>query len=359
MSRRAANDSKKRRELRIFLVLYFGVLSGIMAVWLHSAWPSMAAQFWKSTPCTIERFEIVADRASDPAFRADLIFHYEVDGVRHTGTKLLPGRDGDRDYGTLAEIREALVRPASHGSIANLSGTEARCFVSRFDPARASLERSLPGVLAGIVAAATFFGFFGVFGTCVMLASFRKDPEDAGKATAILVKAVVLFFTMAGLTLAGLFLGHVIDTSRMKEWKQAQAQVIWSRTVWVDMGKHSRKVPDIFYRYEVEGRDYLSNRYSLKPSDYAGERATRIAMSHPEGSRLWVFFDPEKPWRSVIQRDEPAIGWIFLALIPCSALPVGVFLWLRRQRRRTAKSPLPLRRERRPRSLRDRSRGKW
>ncbi|WP_035609031.1 DUF3592 domain-containing protein [Haloferula sp. BvORR071] len=359
MSHTTEDDSKKRRELRIFLVFYFVILSGITAVWLHGSRSSIAAQFWKSTPCTIERFEIVADRASNPAFRADLIFHYEVDGVRHTGTKLLPGRDGNRDYGTLAEIREVLVQPATRGNIANLSGTEARCFVSRFDPARASLKRSLPDVLAGVVVAGTVLGFFGVFGTCVMLASFRRDPGDAGKAIAILVKAVVLLFTLASLAIAGLFLAQVIETFRMKEWNETQAQVVWSRTDRVEVGKRSKRVPDIFYRYQVEGREYLSNRYSLKPSDFAGEKATGIATSHPEGSKLWVFFDPEKPWRSVIRRDGPAIGWTVLALIPFIALPVGVFLWSGRQRSRLTKSPLPPRRERRPRSLRERSRGKW
>ncbi|MCW1912536.1 hypothetical protein OJ996_03055 [Luteolibacter sp. GHJ8] len=107
MSAPTEDGTRNHRHVRFVGIGFCALVLIIFGLSFKEAWSTLTGQFWRSTPCIIERFEIVADRGTTPAFTADLLFHYQFDGIRHTGTRLWPAKQGDRDYRSLAEVPRA------------------------------------------------------------------------------------------------------------------------------------------------------------------------------------------------------------------------------------------------------------
>lgn len=349
MPKPAKSETANRRSLRFFAIAWLAIVLGITAIGLKSTWRLVAAQFWRATPCTIERFEIVADRDSYPAFKADLLFHYEIDGVRHSGTDPWPGQTSDRDYGNFADLREPILQ--STGAKDSIpAGTPAQCFVSRFDPSQASLGIP-PHAIGTILAPAVFLGFFLFIGICLLIAAFRRDP---GNITTWLLGAAMGFFGAVGLGLLGMASQASLEASKTSGWKHANAKVLWSRIDHVGSGKSYRRICEIFYHYEVNGRSYRSNRYVL--GDHAD---ARLITRHPEASTLVIIYDPAKPWRALV---EPGLvsKISFIAFLGIGSTALSAFGFFHMWKQRKVPAPPPIQRnERRPRSLRKRSRGRW
>ena len=56
------------------------------------------------------------------------------------------------------------------------------------------------------------------------------------------------------------------------------------------------------YSYDVEGTRYGGDRLRIRPNRYQGERsAKRELAKYPAGQKVKVYYDPEKPERSVLE----------------------------------------------------------
>lgn len=296
----------------------------------------------------------MADRETTPAFTADLLFHYEVDGIRHTGTRLWPAKQSDRDYRSLAEVREPLIDTL--GSTAAIpSGTAAVCFVNPSDPSQAALAKPSAS-WSTLLPFAIAFGFFLFIGVCLVIIGFRKNSERIGRW---LIGAVLLFFATAGLALLGVALNSFRESARTVAWREATGEVIWSRTVRTEGRRRPPTIPDVFYRYEVRGREFRSNCYSPDPSAFTGSAAIAVAAEHSQDSQLTLRYDPAAPWRSFVEQgDDMELLFTLLLGILFLGLPIGC-IFLTRKRRRLAQLPAAPRNPRRRRSMRDRSGGRW
>ena len=313
--------------------LFFGVIwtlfsSIFVAVGLSTSWKTVKVSGWDKVPCVIERFEILDDPKEDPTFRADLVFHYEVDGRNYTGNRLWPEKKGSDDYEDLSKLREALAQ-GPEGPLASPAGVSAECRVNPDRPAESALFGKGSGEIVGGLVFTVFGGFFVMIGIGLIVGGIKaprvvmKSNAKSREASPFVVVIALLFFGLAGLGIfAGVVLPKAWEWVSMRGWKENDAEVIWSRVASHSDSDGTTYSVDLFYRYAIGGKEYRSNRYSLtggSSSGHGGKQA--VVRAHPPGTALKVFVDPEKPWRAVVKREA---GWgALFALFPLPFLAVG------------------------------------
>jgi len=116
-----------------------GVFFGFL---LRPAWQFAHAAEWNSVPCRIEFSRVGVHEGDDSTtYSADILFGYEVDGVRYRSSRFrfLQASSSD-SAGKRDTVRQYP------------SGTETTCYVNPSDPEEAVLERSFPAaMLLGLI----------------------------------------------------------------------------------------------------------------------------------------------------------------------------------------------------------------
>ena len=331
---------RRQPGLIVFGVLWTAFSSIFVALGLSGVWKAVTVGGWDKVPCEIERFEIRAEAGKDPAFTPDLVFRYEIDGRRYQGTRLWPDKKGSDDYEDLAEIREALAL-GPEGPRASPTGTVTECRVNPADPAEATLRGKGLADLLGGLAFALFGGFFVLIGIGLLLGGIGKTGapmKSAGssrEAPPFVAAIFFLFFGVAGLGLmGGLVVPKALEWASMRGWQPTPAEVIWSRVRSHSDSDGTTYSVDLFYRYEIGGKEYRANRYNLLGGSSSGRSSKQeVVRAHPARSQLEVFVDPAEPWRAVVTRD---LGWgALFALFPLPFMAVGVggLWWFFRRRK--------------------------
>ena len=314
--------------VRFFGLFWIAFSSIFLCVGLWMTWGALEAWKWKSVPCVIERFEIAADQSQEPPFRPDLIYRYELDGRKYTGTRLWTGKEGSDNYEDLAEVRERFAK-GPEGPLTELANVAAECRVNPDEPETSALMSSGSGQIWGGLIFAAFGGFFVLIGIALVFSGAGKsaktisDKGTTGHPLAALI--AFLFFGCAGLAmLCGFILPKAAEWFAMRGWKETEAEVIWSRVRSKSDSDGTTYLVDIFYRYQVDGREYRSNRDNVLGGSSSGSKSkSEIVRAHPQRSKLTVFVDPDEPWRAVANRS---LGWWCLfALFPLPFIAVGVF----------------------------------
>ena len=312
--------------VRAFGLFWTAFSSIFLCVGLWMTWGALEALKWKSVPCVIERFEIMADQSQKPPFRPDLVYRYELDGRKYTGTRLWTGKEGSDKYEDLAKVRERFAQ-GPEGRLTEVANVAAECRVKPDEPETSSLMSSGSGQIWGGLIFAAFGGFFVLIGLALIFGRPGepvKSISSKGHAYHPLAAVIAfLFFGCAGLAiLCGFILPKSFEWFSMRGWKETEAEVIWSRVVSKSDSDGTTYAVDIFYRYQIGGQEYRSNRYSVLGGSSSGSKGKReIVDSHPPESKLTVFVDPDKPWRAVINRS---VGWWCLfALFPLPFIAVG------------------------------------
>lgn len=300
------------------------------------AMKSWRASAWDEVPCEVERFEIVDERDADPPFRAEVLFHYRVDGVRHRGERLWPEKQGDERYLVLAREAARVFEP----------GEGITCRVDPDDPAGSALRPPPMESLVMSLAFAAFGSGFVLVGIGLVVGSLRRRPGDAGGGGeqgeergesgesddlakgGIGGKILALgFFGVFAAAGVGIFAGVVVPGAlkflSSRGWQRAPAEVIWStvRSESSDDGTTYRA--DIFYRYRFAGESHASNDHRLFGGSSSGrKRKQQVVAAHPPGHRFECWVDPADPQRAVIDRR---LGWgALFALFPLPFMAIGL-----------------------------------
>ena len=332
MGRSSATNKKAGCGIIGFGIFWTLFSSIFVVAGVALTWKTLAVQGWKETPCVIERFEITADPSQDPPFQPDLSFHYEINGTRHTGTKLWPDKKGSDDIEELSKLREEFSQ-GPEGPMPSPAGTSTECRVNPENPEEAALLAGGTGAIWGGIAFAGFGGIFVLIGLAMIGTGLRKPGAESGarsstgprQASRAVMIFVSLIFGGAGLALLfGLVVPKAREWWQMRQWAPTDAQVVWSRVLSKSSDDGTTYAVDILYRYNFDGRSHLANRRNLMGGSSSGyDRKKAFVDAHPPGSTLPVFVDPDKPWRAVIQRD---LGWWSLfGLFPLPFLAIGFF----------------------------------
>jgi len=167
---------------------------------------------------------------------------------------------------------------------------------------------------------------------------------EANTLTILLIGSFVILFSGIGILLILLHQRNKKKASESLSWPVTTGTVIESK---VRVGENvfssddaldeSQPVysADISYAYQVNGVEYTSDRISFagKSSYSKAEKAEVISAKYPEGSRVSVFYNPEKHQEAVLEQTAKGsgvfliAGFVFLG-IGLIALVVGGFLLL-------------------------------
>ncbi|NJN73714.1 MAG: DUF3592 domain-containing protein [Limnothrix sp. RL_2_0] len=158
-------------------------------------------------------------------------------------------------------------------------------------------------------------------------------------STASQLRVTLLFsgiLTIGGVALILFGISFLKDANASKNWPIAPGQVQSTRPV---RSSSNRKYNPTYhyavtYRYEVEGRSFTNDRYSLGDGPTAskrfqnqGEAIAAARKDYPVGQAINIYYNPTEPSSSVI---KPGVG--FGTLVPlvmgCLFLPSGIGLLL-------------------------------
>ncbi|MEK7953337.1 DUF3592 domain-containing protein [Luteolibacter soli] len=321
------SESSNSWGVRFFGIFWTAFSSIFLGIGLWTTWGALETLRWQSVPCVIERFEIAADQKQDPPFRPDLVYRYELDGRKYTGTRLWKTKEGSDSYEDLAKVRERFTQ-GPEGPRTSLAEVTTECRVKPGEPETSVLTLSSSGQIWGGLAFAAFGGFFVLIGLALIFGRPGKEAKTVSGKTIterpLAAVIALLFFGCAGLAmLFGLIVPKAIEYFAARGWKETEAEIIWSRLRSKSDSDGTTYSVDLFYRYQVDGHEYRSNRYDIWSGSSSGSKGKReVVKAHPPGSKLTVFVDPEKPWRAVVRRE--AGWWGLFALFPLPFIAIGI-----------------------------------
>lgn len=144
----------------------------------------------------------------------------------------------------------------------------------------------------------------------------------------------LLFFTI-GVTL-GLFVGKPeLDAAKASEsWVTTEGTVVESRVQQGNGGKRNRKSsstyrPVIVFEYEVEGKNWTSNRPWFGSQIATDNRAMvqGFVDECPKGKVVTVYYDPENPAEAVLQPGASISSYFMVAFGAVFAMVGGVMVF--------------------------------
>lgn len=260
--------------------------------------PDRETYDWTPIPCRIVASAAKLPQDSDSNYGLAIKYQYTIDGLDFTsdvyGTKDLNSDD-------IAPIQRALVEyPA---------GSTATCFVNPSDPNNAILHRE---AMSATVFEVLSLAILGATGMLILLRRWHRTrsgtapaAESAGRTKRLSYLACLLFGSVM------LFV-FTIPTLRIalsaRSWTEVPATIVISRIQSHDNGNGGKSYQsDILFRYEFQGRSYLSNWDSLGGDSFRSYRAKQqIIDRHPPGTTTIAYVDPADPVKALLDRS---IGW--------------------------------------------------
>ncbi len=298
--------------LTLFILVWLAMPVGILVIASRNALENSRIKSWMEVPCT---FESAKADGQGGDFRVAVRYAYEVDGVRHVGTRYSVSQGDDVVVDGVARRNELLDRYAE--------GASGTCFVNPSDATQSVLVRESPlskALLFPFLAG----GLFLCVGCGVLFATWRKkapskanaladEPTPLTDATAsaktrrpiladFIVPAFGTVFLLVGIILGG-FTARTLWHNLHTAWGTATGTVI-SSTVGVSRSsKSTTYYPYVVYRYTVDGHEYENDVLSKPRTSIDNHAAVeRHAARYCPDAEIQVFYNPDNPSESFLER---------------------------------------------------------
>lgn len=127
---------------------------------------------------------------------------------------------------------------------------------------------------------------------------------------------------------------NILQNARASaEWPTADGKVTKSEVSYsTDADGGDSYSPEVTYTYTVNNTSYSNNTIKFGENAYSSRnKAEGIASSYPVGKNVTVYYDPEKPERSVLEPGVSAGSYIvigigvFFILITLILIPISFF----------------------------------
>ena len=269
---------------------------------------------WKTVDCVIVSSSVL-DLPKN--YGIHIQYEYEIGGRQYQGTNYTVGRFTTSDYREVERLVDAY--PA---------GKKTTCFVNPSNPSDAILRRGsfvmAPFLLLPLVFVS--IGGGGIYMTWRRGAATNILGQPRAVSTrssrVVLVVFFSIFFIAGAAATYFTFIRPVLGIERARNWPSVPCRVISSR-VQTHSGKSTTYSVDILYTYNVDGREYRSNRYnfmSVSSGDY-GSKTSIVAQYRP-GTTARCYVNPTDPSDAVLEREfQPEM---LAGLIPTVFLFVGL-----------------------------------
>jgi len=133
--------------------------------------------------------------------------------------------------------------------------------------------------------------------------------------------------------LNAVFLGIIFFTRRkmatISGWPSTMGTIQKSYIDWRSSSDSGTTAyPMIQYSYQVGGQAYQSSKYAPGP-EIGGTGAHKVVARYPAGAQVMVFYNPQNPADSVLERKAPALWlfWLLLVIFDCTLCGIAPVLW--------------------------------
>lgn len=304
----------------------FGLLFGSFGLFIafHAARDGLAQRAtlqWQPTPCTVEDARVVDD---GDRYRLELAYRYAFGERAYVGARRT--LQGGLTFDDVATGQRLLARYRV--------GETATCYVNSASPEQSVLERN--GTWLAVAGPVLFCGVFVLIGYGMAIGAWmgrrRNGSEEAtdGRHTPVTARTnrAAVPFLFGGVFLAiglgvtyGTFVRPLLRQIKARGWRPVEA-VVTKSAVRVHSGEDTTYSVYIAYRYEIDGRTWLGDRYRFSSGSSSGRSAKQqIVSAHPVGHKITIYVDPNDPAASVIMRDAGRA--LYLGLIPLVFALVG------------------------------------
>lgn len=310
------------------IFLLFGV--GFMTVLLTDLIATLRTWSWQEVPCTILTSGTETGDGERPyVFR--VTYRYTFEGQSYESDR---HRRDTYESGDYSDVQRLIDRYPGD--------SQATCRVNPEDPTQAVLETEglwhlpfllIPLIFVCIGAGGLYFTFRGETARPVSHINRSRHLGQRGQ--------MIFFslFLLVGLIMAGIFGSWVYDAVAARNWPTVPCVVLSSAVRSHTSDDGTTYSIDILYQYEIDGREYRSNRYSVfggSSSGYAGKQA--VVDQLPPGAETVCYVNPNDPAYAILYR-----GWSWaylLVLFPLPFIAVGAG-GLIAMRRRTTRAETP------------------
>ena len=152
--------------------------------------------------------------------------------------------------------------------------------------------------------------------------SESSRPSSMGRGCGALFGGV--FFVMGAAFLWLMLLGPVLKYYQARAWQTTNAEITFSEVHESRSSDSHNYRPDIHFKYQVSGREFVSETYSFETMSSSGKKwASEIVTKHPVGSEHPCFYNPGKPGEAVLIRDLPHWSVFAFSLLPLLFVGIG------------------------------------
>jgi hypothetical protein len=323
---------------RIFGTLFCGVflLAGLFlgVAITRETYQKVSTHSWKPGRAMISSSDVQTEQNKNQNYKLTVRYQYSFEGKEYSSDQFAIGYSGSSDYTKSQRLLEKYPADSS-----------TTCYVNPKNPAEAVLERSSLWIVFGLLFPIPFVlvGAGGIYflwrggGSESDTRSVRKPISETAAMTST-PRYVIVFFTLflvaGAAALAGFFVRPALKVLQAKNWRQIPCVVISSEVRSHDSDDGTTYSVNILYAYEVNGKEYKSNRYQFMAGSSSGyDRKATIVRRHPPGTKTVCFVNPDDPTEAVLERGFTKGLWFgLIPLVFVAAGVAGIFSNLRKLR---------------------------
>jgi hypothetical protein len=296
---------------------------------------------WSRTDCVILESRVDQEPKDENPYRFFVRYEYQWQGTAHISENYQRRAAAFSDYGKANRLVESY-----------RADTKAVCFVNPSNSSEAILKRpslwfGLAIVLPLIFVAIGGFGMVAVWRPSRPIEAAAESgtkPISSRAKSPVGSRLAITFFGFFFLIGAALFyfiaLRPLFDAIAARDWTPTTCTILSSEVRSHRSDDSTTYRVDILYAYEVNGREYRSNRYQFMGGSSSGRKGkAEIVRRHRPGTQTTCYVNPGNPTDAVLQRGLTPGMWF--GLIPLAFMLVGaggVIGMLRKKRRIAADS---------------------
>lgn len=305
----------------LFLALFTGVgVVGTVAMAIDWA-QAVDTYSWEAATCTVE-FSRVVERSESGDYAFEVSYRYFQRGEELRSEAFQRGYAGSRD---LAETERLAALYAE--------GAKVPCWVDPDDPSDVYLLRAnlwsglwiLVPLLFVVVGAGSLWLLHQLRAPSLSDGRGRASvPSKAApfKAVGLLVGFFALFFLAGTGILIPFFVVPALRVVEARSWQPVPCEILSSGVRSHSSDDGVTYSVEVLYRYELDGREYRSNRYQFMGGSSSGYESKADAVAKiPAGAEVTCYVDPDDSFEAVLERGFTS-DYLF-GLIPLLFALVG------------------------------------
>lgn len=145
---------------------------------------------------------------------------------------------------------------------------------------------------------------------------WTKRGAAEGRTAFVALALSALFWWALMFVFVGGATYHAWWTIAANNWFVGAQATVTKSALKTHFDRHTDYEPIVAYRYEVAGVAYENDRIRYTPLTRGSEEwATGVLQTYPAGAVTRVYYDPENPGESVLNRSYTAEDWLLLAFL--------------------------------------------